>query len=351
MATKQLRAKFDDHLTYDRFLSAHERASKSKGLRNDVLRFNLNMTSNLFRIMNVVGSGRYQPSEYWQFWVYDPKERLILALPYPDRIVHQWYIEEFIKPYYLPRFINDSYACIPRGGTHKAVDKIQSYMRHMRTVCGGHYYIVKMDIAKFFYNIDANILFAILADVIVDPKLLELTRTIIFDDGEHDGLPIGNYVSQYFANIYLNELDQFCKRQLGIKCYVRYMDDFVALAPNRQVAKEWFAEIGNFVEARLHLRLNDKSRYYPSGHGLNFIGYNIHEDYRLIRKRSKNKIKRIISDYESGVDGVDRFIQRANAWHGHVLHADACRYVDKMLSKYHRILPVVFPEMATPDFR
>ena len=115
--TRLLRGNFDEHVTYEAFLHAHMRASLNKGLRFEVLRFNLNRDRNLFCIMDIVGSSGYCPSNYWKFWVYDPKKRLILALPYPDRIVHQWYVEEFIKPYYIPRFIADSYACIPKRGT------------------------------------------------------------------------------------------------------------------------------------------------------------------------------------------------------------------------------------------
>lgn len=256
-----LREKFDDHLSFTNILAAHERASKSKGLRYEVLSFNLNLNSNLMRIVDALANETYLPSKYWKFWIYDPKKRLILALPYADRVVHQWFVEEFIKPYYIPRFIADSYACIPKRGTHAAVDKIQQYMRHMNQMTGGHYYILKMDISKFFNSINLKVLYDILARVIVDPKLLRLVHTIIFEDGEHDGLPIGNYVSQYFANIYLNELDQYCKHELGIKYYVRYMDDFVALAPSRNIAKQWFAQIDRFVVECLNMRLNGKSCY------------------------------------------------------------------------------------------
>ena len=127
----QLRARLDDHTTYDAFLLAHRRASKNKRSWSEVLKFELNRDRNLFVILDVVKNGEYHPSKYWLFWVTDPKKRLILALPYVDRIIHQWFVEEFIKPYYIPRFIKDSYACIPKCGTHAAVDKIQRYMRHM----------------------------------------------------------------------------------------------------------------------------------------------------------------------------------------------------------------------------
>lgn len=340
---KYLRAKLDDHLTLEKLYQAHLRASRNKHHNSEVLRFNTNLTDNLLNIMDVIGSGCYQPSNYRRFWVYDPKERLILALPYPDRIVHQWYIEEFIKPYYIPRFINDSYACIPGRGSHAAVNRAQKYMRAMNRQYDGKYYILKMDIAKFFNHIDPEILFQLLSRRMADSSLLDLTRTIIFDGDIHDGIPIGNYVSQYFANIYLNELDQFCKHQLGIKYYIRYMDDFVAMAYDKAQARIWFDAMDWFVNEKLNLQLNRKSRYYPSSHGLEFVGYRIHNDFRLIRRRSKNKIHEIIAAYESGCISRAKFIERVNSWYGHVKHADAYRYVNSVLSDYGDLLPVIYP--------
>lgn len=121
------------------------------------------------------------------------------------------------------------------------------------------------------------------------------------------------------------------------------MDDFVALAPNRRIAREWYARVEAFVHQRLNMTLNRKSRYYPASHGLDFVGYKIHNDFRLIRKRSKRKIHDIIDDYENGVDSVERFVCRVNAWYGHVNHADAYHLTCSRLGKYADKLPVVFP--------
>lgn len=342
---KSLNVRVDDHLNIEEFIEADKRASNGRRNKPEILRFNANRTENLFKIMDVIRDGKYQPSKYRRFMIYDPKEREILSLPFCDRIVHQWYIEEFIKPYYIPRFIKDTYACIPERGLHQAVNVIQRYMRIMNRKYDGHYYIMKMDISKFFYNIDKNIIYEILSSKIADSKLRQLTKVIIFDGDEHTGLPIGNYVSQYFANIYLNELDQYCKQTLRIKYYVRYMDDFIILAPDKKTASEWYEKIDNFVNTRLKLKLNPKSRYYPARFGLEFVGYRIFNDYRLIKKRSKRKIKAIIADYQSGVDPPERFVQRVNSWHGHVAHADTRHYTCQALLKYWMMLPIVFPEI------
>jgi retron-type reverse transcriptase len=121
-------------------------------------------------------------------------------------------VEEFIKPFYVPRFISDSYACVPERGTHKAVDRTAYFMKYMYQKYGNDYYIIKMDISKFFYSIDRDVLFGILSRKIADRRLLELIRRVVYSyDLTQKGIPIGNYTSQYFANIYMNELDQYVK--------------------------------------------------------------------------------------------------------------------------------------------
>lgn len=339
---KQLKDKLTDSLTLESLWLAHQRASRNKSHRSEVLKFNLNPMGNLLHMMDVIRAGQYKPSSYRSFWIDDPKRREIMALPYVDRIVHQWAVGEFYAPYYFPRFISDSYACIPGRGAHRAVDRVQGMMRQMRASNLDSYYIMKMDISKFFNNIDQQILFNIMERVIADSALVDLTHAFIFDNESDTGIPIGNYTSQIFANIYLHELDTFVKYELRIKNYVRYMDDFVLLVHGRASAKWLFGVLEDYLWGHLRLRLNPKSRYYPSRQGLDFAGYRIYEDYRLLRRRSKAKIKEIVHDFETGCDSQQRFVERTNAWHGHVRHADSYRYVTQRLGQYRDILPVVF---------
>ena len=291
--------------------------------------------SNLITILQALREGKYFSSPYRKFIINDPKTRLILALPYVDRVIHQWLVEEFIKPYYVPRFIRDSYACIPERGTHAAVQRTQYFMRKMQQKYG-KYYVVKMDISKFFNSINKDILFQIIAKRVRNRDLLNLIHLVIFDGDDHAGIPIGNYTSQYFANIYLNELDQYAKNELRLKYYVRYMDDFICLVPTKAEAKRVFAALSNFVVERLDMRINRKSRYYPSHFGVDFVGYRIFPDYLLLRRRSKVKIRAIIHDYESGVDDFAKFYCRVQAWLGHAQHADAYRYATKIIAPYRR---------------
>ncbi len=333
----KLDAKLEDKLTIEAIYRAHCRARKGKTTRSSVVDVDLRPMIYVTHILNVLRDGIYVPSRFREFTVTDPKKRLVLALPYVDRIVHQWLIEEFIKPYYLPRFIKDSYACIPGRGSHAAVKRIQGYMRDMRQR-QGKYYIVKMDISKYFYNIDRDVLFKILKRVITNSQLLDLLHTIIFSDEERVGIPIGNYTSQYFANIYLNELDQYCKHNLGVKYYVRYMDDFILLAPNKRKARRWYRAIQRYAEGYLHLKLNPKSCFYPSSHGLDFVGYKIMNNCLRLRQRSKRKLNNIIWNYQHDYTTEADFVTSVAAWLGHAGHANAKTYIRKRLWLYRDML-------------
>ena len=300
---KTIKNVFDDNLTFVKLIEAHQRASLNKRSHKDVILFEMDLESNVANLMKKIKDGTYHSGKYHEFYVYEPKQRLIKSLPYIDRVVHQWYVEEFIKPYMLPRFISKSFACIEERGAHLAVDYLQKYMRIMKRNCGS-YYILKCDIKKYFYSIDRNVLYSILERYIGDEKLLDFTKVILFEDKETVGIPIGNYTSQYFANIYLNTLDHFVKEKLRVKYYLRYMDDFILLCKTKEEARDYKQILEEFINEVLHLEFNKKTRYYPSSMGVDFCGYKIYETHRLIRKRSKDKMRRRIrkwnKDYRAG---------------------------------------------------
>lgn len=323
--SKTIKNVFDEKLNFENLLSAHDRASKGKRNKKEIILFEMDLETNIIKILNEIKKGVYKFGKYRTFMVYEPKERIIKSLPYRDRIVHQWYVEEFIKPYFLPRFINDTYACLNNRGTHKAVNVTQKYMKKMSKE--GKYYVLKCDIKKYFYSINKEILYKILSKYISDKKLLEFTK-VILDDGEKIGISIGNYTSQFFANIYLNELDHYVKDCLKIKYYVRYMDDFIILIRTKAEAKILKDKISLFLKENLNLELNKKSKYFLNTLGIDFCGYIIHEKFILIRKRSKQKINKNIKKwnklYENNILDVYKTRIQFNSWLAHIKHA--CTY-------------------------
>lgn len=330
---KSIKNSFDACLTFEKMLMAHERASIGKKSRKDVIIFEMDLETNLIRIIDDIKNGKYKFGDYRIFKVYEPKERIIKSLPYRDRIVHQWYVEEFIKPFFFKRFIKDTYACLDGRGSHKAAKQTQIYMRKMKRQFG-NYYVLKCDVKKYFYTIDKTILKDLLAKRIKDKKMLEFTE-VILDDGEETGIPIGNFTSQYFANIYLDILDHYVKEVLGVKYYVRYMDDFVMMFSTKKEALKVFNDIRDFLKNRLHLELNTKSKYFPNKHGIDFCGYRIYEEYVLLRKRFKKKLTKSIRKWnkmkQDNCLDKKKMLLSWNSFKAHASHANSYNYIENKM--------------------
>lgn len=221
-------------------------------------------------------------------------------------------------------------------GTHKAVDAIQHYMQIYKRN-HGDFWILKCDIKRFFYSINPDILFNILKRQISDKKLLNFTHHLIFDNREEPiGIPIGNYTSQFFANIYLNELDQYIKHKLRVKYYVRYMDDFILLLDTKEQCKETKQKIEEFIGEHLQLELNHKSRYYPCAQGVNFCGFRIWPTHRLLRTNSKRKIKRKVrmwnKYWDKGKIDFNIVMPSLQSWIGHSSHCNSYLIKKKILN-------------------
>ena len=332
---KSIKKQFYNKLTYLKLLEAHDRAKQGKTNKKEVILFEMDLETNVMNLYRNLKNGTYKMGKYREFTIYEPKERIIKALPYVDRIVHQWYIEEFIKPFIVPKFVTSSFACLENKGTHAAVKTLQKYMRLMKKK-NPDYYVLKCDIKKYFYTINKNILFNIMKSYISDKKLLQLTEIFIFDNNDVKGIPIGNYTSQFFANIYLDKLDHLIKDKLRVKYYVRYMDDFVLSLNNKEEAKQILKEITEFLEKKLDLELNKKTRYYPNKLGIDFCGYKIYDTHIKIRKRSIVKIKRKIKVWNNlyAQDKLDfhNFLLCFNSFKGHIKHGNCYNLYNKLVS-------------------
>lgn len=184
---------------------------------------------------------------------------------------------------------------------HKACLDVQKTMKHCKNIWG-KYYILKMDIKKYFENVNKNIVYEILQRKIKDEKVLWLTREILYSNEGENNLPIGNYTSQMFANIYLNELDQYVKHKLKGKYYFRYMDDAILIRKTKEEAKNDLENITEFLKEKLKLELNKKTQIFKNKQGVNFCGYKINE-YRLkIRDKGKRKLKKKVKELKQKVE-------------------------------------------------
>ena len=232
-----------------------------------------------------------------------------MALQFRDRVV-QWAIYRHLNPWFDRQFIYDSYGCRDGKGTHRAADRLQYWMRQVNRRKERYYYL-KLDISKYFYRVDHKILMEILGKKIEDRDLLDLLERIVncehtafglpaFTNPEDcppeerlydTGMPIGNLSSQLFANIYLNELDQYAKHELRLHFYIRYMDDIIILHHDKQYLHQIKDEIEIFLWEKLRLNLNNKTAIRPISHGIEFVGFRIYATHRKLKKASAKKMK------------------------------------------------------------
>ena len=352
----------------------------------NALRFEADLLENLFDLALDLQKGRYRPSRSVCFVTRSPKLREIFAADFRDRVVHHLVVREMEK-IWDPRFIHDSYASRKGKGIHGAVDRLQGFMRKVTRNEKKAGFFLQLDVRSFFMSIDKRILFSIFDQ---DPKTSEVLRgllsTLIFHDpttdyhfkgnrkllyaipphktlfkvGPHKGLPIGNLTSQFFANVYLNELDQFVKHQLRCRFYLRYVDDFILLSESRAELKEWRERISRFLDDRLALRLKEGDRIRRVSEGADFLGYITRPGYRLVRKRVVNNLKYALARTRDGMiregemrgrgDGVNgggsRFRglrvrpvvvihlrQVLASYLGHFKHADSHRLIKSVIQK------------------
>ena len=288
---KTIRNQYYKNLTYEKLIQAHYKSRKGKGYRKDIIEFNLKQEEYIMWLLEKLREKTYKHGGYSVFYVTEPKLRKIEKSKYIDRIVHRWLVDNFLKTAFVPQFIYNSYACLEEKGMHKACLDLQKAMRHCKNIWN-NYYILKMDVSKYFDSINKEILLNIIKRKIKDKDLIWLIQEILYAQKRKKGLEIGNYTSQMFANIYLNEIDQYVKHKLKIKYYFRYMDDSVILVKTKEEAKMALEKIKKFLKENLQLELNKKTQIFKNKQGVNFCGYKINE-YRLkIRDKGKRKLKK-----------------------------------------------------------
>lgn len=332
---------FDKVTDYKNIQLAYKQSQRGTHKYNkDSILFSMMHEYNLVSIWQQLKNKTYKPGKYIGFKVYEPKERMVHAPLTKDKIV-QFALHNHIKDIYEKVYINDSYGCRENKGTHRAVKKVQHYMRLCKWKYGTGW-IVKLDVSKFFYSIDRDILKKIVKKKIKCKDTLNLIYTIIDSSPEGDiGVPLGNITSQDFANIYLNELDQYCKRFLKVKWYVRYMDDVIITVRTKEEAQKLLSKIKMFLENKLHLNTNKKTQIFPISQGVNCYGYKIWTTHTLIRNDSKRRMKRKIKAMdkkktERKMSKKD-IIQSVNSWLGHARHSNSYNLCKRIFKKYDYI--------------
>lgn len=310
--------------TFENAMSAYKKARKGKRYREEVKAFEAEREANLSRAVDDLTEGTYKPGKYRIFKVWEPKERVIMALPFYDRVI-QHMIVNFIEPIFEKRFIFHSYACRKKKGVHEASDTLTKWLYDLEILQGKKVWAIKADIRHYFQSVDHEILKAEIRRYISDRRLLKILDRIIDHNGIFEngvGIPVGNLTSQLFANVYLNILDQYIKHELGIKYYIRYMDDFIILGESPEELKEILSKIEIFLNEHLKLQLNPKTTIIYTKNGVDFVGYRHWATMKLIRKVATRRLNKLLKNFEEGTITEEYFDRSFASRIGHMKHAD-----------------------------
>ncbi len=360
-------SKMSEVFNFKKLYQAYLSCRKEKRKTINALKFEYSLERNLFDLLQDLKARKYKPGKSICFVATKPVYREIFAAQFRDRVVHHLLIKEILEMGER-KFIFDSCACRKGKGTHFGINRLKKAVK-----CRNHkkkLYYLQMDIAGFFMSIDHCILYAIFKKFVLKqrkakqwkddvlwigktiifhkptnnyikkgkPSLFNLVpkRKSLFNSEKGTGLPIGNYSSQFFANLYLDQLDQFVKRELKCKNYFRYVDDFIILSEDKEQLKKWSREVEEFVNFHLKLKISQKkTKMQPIEKGIDFLGYFVKPNYVLSRRRVVNAFREKVYRMEKGAlhwkKEPKKTTATVNSYFGHLRHADTYSFRRKLL--------------------
>lgn len=342
--------------SFHTLMVADTHVSKGKRENTERLRFYDNREGNLEEISTLLRAGKVPKVEYHSFYVYVPKVRKVIFIDYWSKVV-QRAIYDVLNPKICRTFIEHTYACVKGRGQLAAMEQLYTWMRETRT-SGTEWYYYKFDVAKFFYHIDHEILMDICRKKIDDPRTVDLLGYYINNDAVpfgmpldanqltiteeqmlYDlGIPIGGGLSHMLGNMYLDPLDQFCKRVLGIKRYIRYMDDIIILDNDKERLKGYGRRMTQFLEERLHLNFNNKTALRPVRVGCEFVGFVIYNDHVILRKSTTLRMKRTLrktrQDYHDNLITFKEANATMQSYLAMLSHVDCKKFKEKLLDEF-----------------
>lgn len=329
-------------VTFENLYLAYRKAARGKRGQAAVATFEFDLERNLFDLQAELEAQTYMPGAYTSFYIREAKRRLVSAAPFRDRVVHHA-LCNVIEPLFERTFIGDSYANRVGKGTHAALDRTQVFARR-------YPYVLQCDLRQFFPSVDHAILRAILVRKLADPRILWLCDVILasgagilereyqmvyfpgddlFAAALPRGLPIGNLTSQFWANVLLNELDQFVKRELHCPAYVRYVDDFLLFAYSKRQLWEWKSAIRGKL-AILRLALHEReSTVVPVISGIPFLGFRLYPTHRRLKRRNgvafARRFRALRRSAARGEITPEALRQRVRSWIAHTSHGNTYR--------------------------
>jgi len=350
--------------SFEEIVQAYLECRKNKRNSINALKFELHLLDNLWELHDAINSFKYRPKRYIYFLTHSPKLREVFASDFRDRVVHHLLVRD-LEPIFEPIFIYDSYSCRKKRGTHLAINRLERFVQNQN-----YPYYLQLDLKSFFLSINKDILFKKIREATTKraghrlQRVLYLAQKIIFDDPtkhyrfkgsrealkdlpphktlfnmpRNKGLAIGNLTSQFFANIYLNDFDNFIKRKLKRKYYLRYVDDFVILGESKEELFVLKDEIAYYLQHELELSLRERFYLKSTKEGIDFLGYVVRPTHTLVRQRVVNNFKQkkakfleecFDEDKTCSFEDAMKFKEINASYYGHIKHADSFRLMKK----------------------
>ena len=323
---------FTQIVSVENLFAAWDEFRVGKMSKYDVQVFARTIETRLFELHRDLAVRKYRHAAYSAFRITDPKQRLIHKAVVRDRIVHHA-LFSVLNPIFEPTFIAHSFSCRVGKGTHKGVTVVEQILRSVSCNNTRPCFVLKCDISKFFASVDHSVLLRVVERRVRDERALELVREIIssfYSDFSNTfdckGLPLGNLTSQLFANIYMNEFDQFVKHKLHIQHYARYTDDFVIVSSDRLYLENLIPELQDFLTKKLGLQLHPhKTIIRKYSQGVDFLGYILFPYHRLVRSTTKRRMlarfSERVDEYANGTISETQLRQVASSYLGVLSHA------------------------------
>jgi predicted CopG family antitoxin len=347
--------------SFENLLKCYYECRKRKRYTINAIKFEVNFEAELLKLQKELKEHTYKPGRSICFVVTKPKPREIFAADFRDRIVHHILVG-YLERIWEPKFIDQSYSCRKEKGAHRTLRDLKRYIKKASRNNRQPVYCLQADIRSFFVSLKKDILFELIKKQVKNPEILWLAKTIIFHNPTSDyylkgdphlfalipdykslfkvppnqGLPIGNLTSQFFANVYLNELDQFAKHTLKAKFYLRYVDDLVLLSQDKEQLKIWRNEINEFLRNRLKLTLHPQKQILQDiNKGINFVGFIVKPNYVLMRRRAvanlKDKLWKFNQNLKEFTESEKKqILSAANSYYGQFKHAQTFNLRQKL---------------------
>jgi len=337
---------FNNIISAENLFLAWDKFKNGKRNKKDVRIFEWNLEENIFKLHRDLKNKIYKHGAYHAFKISDPKPRNIHKAQVRDRILHHA-VFQVLNPLFEPCFISASFSCREDYGTHRGVQYLQDVLRKASKNGSISCFVLKCDIKKFFDSIDHDILISILRKKIKDEDAIWLLGQIIssFSDysllGKEKGVPIGNLTSQLFANIYMNEFDQFVKNSLRVKYFLRYTDDFLILSEDKTYLENLLPEVVSFLGDNLSIKIHEeKTKIQKISRGIDFLGYVVFNKYKLVRTKTKRRIirkfKRKIIECSQGYISKNSLSQLLRSCLGFFSHAESYAIEENLKREYFR---------------